>query len=183
MIAKALNFVTDQLDSYLKRKTSATAPMVKLSSVTSTAEDTLVVSLVNISKEVTIANQSNIGRDNIALSKQAPPVYLNLYILISAAFKENNYKEGLQWLSLAINFFQEYPFFNSSQTQMPNGIDTLSFELVNLDIDNMSRFWGALGTNYQPSVIYKMRMLKVSSDTMEAVLPEITDPKIKTNPS
>lgn len=180
MIAKALNFVTNQLDSYLKRKTSATKPMVKLSSVTSTAEDTLVVSLVNISEEGTIANQSNIGRDNIALSKQAP-VYLNLNILVSAAFKENNYKEGLQWLSLAINFFQEYPFFNSSQTQMPNGIDTLSFELVNLDIDNMSRFWGALGTNYQPSVIYKMRMLKISDDRIEAILPEITE--TKTNPS
>ena len=66
---------------------------------------------------------------------------------------------------------------------MPDGIDKLSFELVNLDIDNMSQFWRALVTNYQPSVIYKMRMLKISSDRIEVVLPEITGTETKTNPS
>lgn len=183
MIAKALDFVTVQLDSYLKRKTSTSESKVKLSSVASTAENTLVVSLVNITEEGIIANQTNIGRQGNSLLKQAPPVHLNLYILISAAFKENNYKEGLSWLSSAINFFQENPYFISSQIQMPKGIDKLSFELVNLDIDNMSQFWGALGSNYQPSVIYKMRMLKISDDSIEAVLPEITETETKTNPS
>ena len=88
------------------------------------------------------------------------------------------YKKGLYWLSLAITFFQQHPFFSSDQVQMPNGINKLSFELVNLDIDNMSRFWGALGARYQPSVIYKMRMLKISGDGLDAVLPEIKDPSV-----
>ena len=190
MIADALNFVTNQLDSFLKRKTSRKESIVKLSglvtpdgSIAIAEEDILVLSVVNIAEEGSIANQSNIKRQGNSFQKQAPPVYLNVYLLVSTLFKDEKYETGLHWLSLAINFFQQNPYFISSQTEMPNGVDKLNFELVNLDIDNMSRFWGALGARYQPSVIYKMRMLKISSDTMEGVLPEITETGIKTNPS
>lgn len=190
MIADALYFVSEQLDNFLKRKTSREKLVVKLSGLVTpeggisvTEDDILVLSVVNIAEEGSIANQSNIKRQGNGFQKQAPPVYLNMYLLVSALFKDDQYKTGLHWLSLAINFFQEHPCFISSQIEMPKGVDKLSFELVNLDIDNMSRFWGALGARYQPSVIYKMRMLKISSDTMEAVLPEITDTKIKTNSS
>ena len=183
MIANALDFVTVHLDYYLKRKTSGEKSIVRLSGVTNNNDDTLVVSVVNISEEGTIANQPNITNQGSNILKQAPPVYINVHILVSASFKENNYKEGLSCLSTAINFFQEHPYFNSQQIQMPDGIDKLSFELVNLDIDNMSQFWRALVTNYQPSVIYKMRMLKISSDRIEVVLPEITGTETKTNPS
>jgi hypothetical protein len=185
MVADALSFVTNQLDSFLKRKTSVTKPVVKLSGLVSPdgnisvgEENLLVLSVVNIAEEGSIANQPNFERQGGMLLKQSPPVYINVYILISTLFTENQYTTGLHWLSLAINFFQQHPYFTSEQTAMPKGIDKLSFELVNLDIDNMSRFWGALGARYQPSVIYKIRMLKISSESIEAILPEIIDPKV-----
>ena len=185
MIANTLEFVTDQLDNFLKRKTSGNRSIVKLSSLVSpdgslsvTENNMLIVSIVNIAEEGSIANQPNIRGQNNELIKQAPPVYLNIFILISALFNEDQYKAGLHWLSMTISFFQQHPYFTSELNDMPENVDKLSFELVNLDIDNMSRFWGALGARYQPSVIYKMRMLKISSDTMEAVLPEIREPRI-----
>lgn len=185
MLSEAMKFITDQLSEFLKRKTLASHSVVKLSGLVTpeggisvTDSNTLVISVVNIAEEGSIANQPHINRHNSKLIKQTPPVYLNVYVLISALFKEDQYSVGLQWLSLAINFFQQHPFFDSKSTSMPKGIDKLSFELVNLDIDNMSRFWGALGARYQPSIIYKMRMLKFSGASIEAVVPEFKTPKI-----
>jgi len=182
MIAKALNFVTDELNSFLERNTPARKTMAKLSGlvtpdgVVSVAENnTLVISVVNIAEEASVANQPHITRQQNDLVKKAPPVYLNIYVLISALFNEDQYARGLEWLSLAIGFFQQNAHFNAAHTAMPLGIDKLSFELVNLDVDNMSRFWGALGARYQPSVIYKMRMLTIDSEAVEGILPEFKD--------
>ncbi|WP_452223619.1 DUF4255 domain-containing protein [Lacinutrix chionoecetis] len=185
MIAKALEFLTSQLDDYLIRKHPSNKSIVVLSGLVTasgeiavTQENALVISVVNIAEEGSIANQPNIRRQGNTIEKQASPVYINLYILITALFKDSQYKSGLSWLSQVITFFQQNPYFNSSQVEMPEGIDKLSLELVNLDIDNMSRFWGALGARYQPSVIYKMRMLKISADSVDAVLPEIKEPNV-----
>ena len=189
MIADALSFVTNQLDDFLKRKTSETKSIVRLSGLVMpdgaaavTEENTLVLSVVNIAEESSIANQSNFSRQGNTILKQAPPVYVNVYILVSALFNENQYLVGLHWLTLAIGFFQQHPYFNSQQTAMPKGIDKLSFELVSLTIEDAGKFWTSLGARYQPSVIYKIRMLKISEDTIEGVLPEILDPKVNLRP-
>ena len=185
MIADALNFVTNQLDGFLRRKSSSSNALVKLSglvtadgAISLTDENVLAVTVVNIAEESSIANQPQFARQGTSIQKKAPPVYINIYLLISAVFTEKLYATGLHRLSLAISFFQQNPYFTSEQTAMPNGIDKLSFELVNLDVDNMSRFWGAIGARYQPSVIYKVRMLKISSETMDAIIPEIIDPNV-----
>ncbi len=182
MIAHALDFITQQLEDFFKRKTLVRDSFIKLSGLVTpeggisvTAANTLVISVVNIAEESSIANRPRVTEHGGALLKRPVPIYLNVYILISALFKEDQYEEGLHWLSLAINFFQQHACFNAAQVQMPQGIDKLSFELVNLDIDNMGRFWGALGARYQPSVIYKMRMLTINENTMEAVLPKIRE--------
>ena len=122
-------------------------------------------------------------RQGAAFVKQSPAVHLNVYLLISSFFKDDDYHIGLSWLSLAISFFQQHSNFNSNVYKMPKGLDKLSFELVNLDIDNMSRFWGALGARYQPSVIYKMRMLTVDSDAFVARFREFTDPQVNVKTS
>ena len=140
--------------------------------------NTLVISVVNIAEEGSIANRSEYRRGNDGLTKQSPPVYLNIYILLTAVFKEDEYTQGLHWLSLAIGFFQQHPLFTAMEYEMPTDVDRLNFELINIDLDLMSRFWGALGARYQPSVIYKMRMLKIDDNSIKAILPEIKEPKV-----
>ncbi len=147
MIAAALNFISNQLDSFLKRKTSSTNSLVKLSglvnldgSIAVTEENILVLTVVNIAEESTIANQPFSASHGSTILKNAPPVYINVSLLISAVFTEKQYATGLHNLSLAIKFFQQNPYFASEQTAMPIGIDKLSFELVHLDVDTMSRF-------------------------------------------
>ena len=58
MIADALIFVTNQLDSFLKRKTSGTKSVVKLSglvtpdgTISVTEDNVLVLTVVNIEEE------------------------------------------------------------------------------------------------------------------------------------
>lgn len=182
MISEALSFITDHLNEFLIRKASSNKSLVKLSTLVkqdkdeSDIEDTLLLSLVNISEETSITNQTSLRQGDTI--KSAPPVFINLQILISASFSDNQYKEGLQMLSSAISFFQQQPHFNSQLVNMPKGIDKLSFELVNLNIDSMGEFWRAMGTHYRPSVVYKMRMLKISEDNIESTLPEIENPRV-----
>ena len=108
--------------------------------------------------------------------QKSPTVYLNVYLLFSADFQSAHYLEGLHWLSLVIQFFQFKGTFSAESTAMPEGINKLTLELVNVDIDNMSRFWGALGAHYQPSVIYKMRMIAIDSGSVEAELAGVSEP-------
>ena len=184
MIGNALDFVVQQLNDFIANKTGARKKIVKLSGLV-TAEDglsvkkdnTLALSVVNISEEGILANQHMMKRQGDEFVKQSPAVHLNVYLLISSLFKDDDYQMGLNWLSLAISFFQIHSSFNSTVSQMPSGLDKLSFELVNLDIDNLNGFWGAMGVPFQPSVIYKMRMLIMDRESFISKFEEFKDPE------
>lgn len=178
MIAVTLEFITAQLNEFLKRRTSDNKTLVKLSGFEAPSSDAefnypLTLSLVNIVEEGSIANQIGLRKQGDVLSKQAPPLFLNLYILLRSNGQNDSYSEGLRWLSMAILFFQQNRFLSSDSLQMPEHIEKLSFELINLDLDVMGKFWDALETSYQPSVIYKVRMLKIDNYQIRDELPEI----------
>ncbi|MCB0375966.1 MAG: DUF4255 domain-containing protein, partial [Sinomicrobium sp.] len=97
-----------------------------------------------------------------------------IYLLLSMLFNEKQYPEGLKWLSGAIGFFQSHPVFNhENMSDFPASIRKVTCEIVNLNIQDMSHFWGALGAKYQPSIIYKLRMLSIQEGDIPEVLPQI----------
>ena len=76
MLSEAMKFITDELREFLKRKSSAGHSVVKLSGLVTpeggisvTDSNTLVVSVVNIAEEGSIANQPHISRHNSKLLK------------------------------------------------------------------------------------------------------------------
>ncbi len=187
MLSTSILFVKTQLEEFFSIKEPSRKSMLKVASLApaknsdSSAEEgnTLNLSIINIEEAESMAHRHPRSEKSGSFQKKNPAIYLNVYLLFSTNFDNKNYMEGLHWLSLILQFFQQHTSFSSDTTGMPKGIDKLNFELVNTEIDNMSRFWGALGANYQPSVVYRMRMIMIDGEAVEALEPSISEPSVK----
>lgn len=188
MLSEAIQFIKKQVEEFLQYKGNSSESMLRLGSLSGIndakkdeSESNLIrMSIVNIEEAESMANRMPRVEKAGIHEKRNPAVYLNVYLLFSMDFQAEHYSDGLNWLSLVIQFFQQHMSFNESTTAMPSGLSKLNFELVNIEIDNMSRFWGALGANYQPSVIYRMRMIMIDGEAVEAELAGIHQPEVNT---
>ena len=135
----------------------------------------LFLSLVNIEEEGTMKNKPNYMRINNQLKRIEPPVVLNLYILF--AFKLGTYTTSITKLSQLLGFFQTHKWFtfnNITDTQEFNPpIDRLIFEMHNVNFEQLNHIWSVLGGNHYPSVLYKVRVVKVQRNE-QADAPEVT---------
>ena len=135
----------------------------------------LFLSLVNIEEEPTMKNKPNHIRVNNQLRRIEPPIVLNLYILF--AFKLANYSASITKLSQLIGFFQTnkwFTFNGITDTQQFNPpIDRIIFELYNMNFEQLNHIWSVLGGNHFPSVLYKIRVVKVQRNEQQDA-PEVT---------
>lgn len=184
MISAVLSNITQSLNAHLNRKFQNRTNKVLLSGLVGPdgnalikEESALVLSIVNIEHETNRESMRGyVHLNGGSIGRQYPPVNINIYLLLSMLFNEKQYSEGLKWLSAAIGFFQSNPVFNHSNTNgLPAAVDKVTCEIVNLSIQDMSHFWGALGAKYQPSIIYKLRMLSIQEGTIPAELPQIQE--------
>ncbi len=158
MIYSAVSTISSVVNDYLRNRFSTIEDKLVVSnlvnpdgSVAVTEPDKIIMSLVNLQQE-TVSHRGR-GGSNKAVN-------LNVFLLFSASFEENNYLEGLRYLSGIISFFQANKVLNHSNTpDMDPDIDKLSFEIVNQDLQNMSHLWGTMGAKYMPSILYKTRMI------------------------
>ena len=75
-------------------------------SVTNNIENKVVISVINLEHEKTVKHMGGyIADDQGKFGKVNPPIYLNLYLLISANYNSENYLEALKMLSTVIGFF------------------------------------------------------------------------------
>jgi hypothetical protein len=89
-------------------------------------------------------------------------------LLLSANFQQSNYEEGLGLLSAAISFFQYTAVLNHQNTpELDSSVEKLVFEIVNLNIQELSQIWGIHGGKYLPSVLYKVRTVTISEDIVQ----------------
>lgn len=180
MIAKALGFITEQLNDYLRREVNTNKSIVKMSGLMSSEgnssmheESELFISMVNLTEESSLANRPSFQRQSSVGVQKVTPIHVNVQILIATSLKENQYKEGLRWLSLAIKFFHQHPLFSDQHRNMPTGIDKISFEIENMNFEHMSQLWTALRTPYRPSILYKMRISQIISNPTDSFPTQI----------
>lgn len=179
MINEALSFLTNELDSYLKVKFRLTEDAVVLSPVTDFSgtipvqnQNKLVITLINIKEETVLRNTASFKTIKDTSVHLNPPLYLNLFILLSANF--STYQEGLKFISAGISYFQGNSVFNGSAFPELNvAIDPLIVELDSTTYQDWSYLWGMLGGKYLPSVIYKVKMLAVQENNFSANIPLI----------
>ena len=168
MLDTTLVFLRDQLNDQLGPRSPGSEPSAVLANlcnldgtVPTDIENKVVLSLVNVERDATGASagfRHTAQSDDFTGSRA--PLNLNLYLLISASFSK--YEEALKSLTAVLGYFQAKPLFTPhSASTFPRGLDKLTMEIVNLDMQELNHLWGNIGGKYLPSVLYKARMLTV----------------------
>ena len=182
MISKALQFTNTSLNQFLKNKFGLSDDVVVTNriidqngTVPVENQNKVIISIVHVGQETvkSFYNRNNRMANGNYENKPIGERY-NIYILIAPNFEE--YNETLKFLNASIQFFQINGALdaNTSST-IPKGITRLEFEFEKGDgYLQMHNLWGALGAKYQPSVIYKMKLISIASNEVRSFEAEIT---------
>ena len=136
--------------------------------------------LVNLEEETTQRSADRYQRvlPNGSKLQVHPEIRLNFYILFVARFKQ--YEQGLRYLSLIIQFFQQNRVLDHQNAPaLSDRIEKLIMELVTLPFSEQNEIWNALRTTYHPSVLYKVRMITFR-DEEGVVAPEVGEQTLET---
>ena len=187
MIHKLLPKIAKELNDFLRRVTYnkeefvqvVLSEMMKRDDNVVEKEFRIICTLINVEQERTNLNMSS----NISV-KTNPPVHLNLYCLFSVDFPNKHYTLALKYLSYVIAFFQGKQVFTPQNTpDLPEEVEKITVEIVNLDVKELSNFWMALRVKHHPSILYKLRMISISGQMVFEEISEIsqdtTPPKNK----
>ena len=170
MLEKPLKFIESSLNNYLRLRNRGTGhdTYLELTDIVdeqgkfAVSQGTVGMSLINIEEErVNRAQQPEVIRgENGALGYANPEVRLQLYLLFVANFKDHD--DSIKNISSVISFFQSNNVFTPKKhPELDENIKKIIFELGSYGFEQLSYIWGVLGTNYRPSVIYKMRLVTI----------------------
>jgi Pvc16 N-terminal domain len=176
MLKDTLQFFADELNKYLilKQVVSSDTPRVVLGNVaraydteTLSGADAItnraIISLVNIEEDRVSKQQENYVKTDIGVKYKNPPLYLNIYMLISV--NRNNYGQSLAWLGHILQFFQYQNVFTPvTHPSLDSRILKLITELYSLNFEQVNHLWSTLGGKYLPSVMYKVRQVSLDED-------------------
>lgn len=179
MIYEVLNFLKLRLETFLAEGRVNSEPLITLSNPWSNNDSNKnssflnAMTLVNIEEEKIFKTQGHqiVPSPNGGYYKREPDLKLNLYVLISAYNK--NYEDGLKFISKVVGYFQRNSVFNKQadtsiiHEDLPANIEKIIMELYTTSFDQQNQIWGSLNTGYIPSLLYKVRMLIVDTDTNE----------------
>jgi len=126
--------------------------------------DNLVITLINIEEETVGKSQAATYRKpDESIELLNPDIKINAYIMITGVSNMTDaqrYLNSLRVLSYATGFFQYKNVFDKvNSPTLPDGVEKLIAEMVSLTFEQQNHIWGALGAKYQPSVMFKIRML------------------------
>jgi len=162
MIHNIVSTLVNQLNEFIRNELGLADDMVTASNLMDIKggslmqiENKVCVFIQNIEEEKMLKNtsfQANAG--------MAPPMFINIYVVVAANFPEPNYREALRYISMAIEFFQGKPLFDRSNTpELPPSVDKIALEYYNQSIQDLNNLWSLIGAKYIPSVVYKVKLL------------------------
>jgi Pvc16 N-terminal domain len=139
----------------------------------------IVISLINVREEKTLKNSPFTRRNDVTLKTEYfnPPVFLNLYVLISAC--QDNLVNALTYLSRITTFFQSKNVFThqntvpiTDTTTVPESEKMEEFKLI-MDLyspsfEELNHIWGTLGGKQLPSLVYVVRLVEVKPKKLNA---------------
>lgn len=202
MIVHALHVLRQELNNFLNSFGADSNDNVLLGNIAqldipeqgeaNNLKNRIVISLVNIREEKTLKNGAFSRRNDTTLKTEYfnPPVFLNLYLLISAS--QNSYTNALIYLSRIVSFFQAKNVFTQENTlpvvstsDVPNTerMDEfkLTLELFSPSFEEMNHIWGTLGGKQLPCVMYVARLVEVKRIVEPVVGSIIEEIKLNAN--
>jgi hypothetical protein len=115
---------------------------------------------------------------------QNPPVFLNLYILLTCNYAGTDYRLALRRLSYIIRFVQSKTSFAVSSSISGGGIDLsedgiaelkFTLELYTLTFEQINHLWGSLGGRQIPFAMYKLRLVAITERAVVREVPLIEE--------
>ncbi len=190
MIIHALQILRKELDDFLNSFGADDSDQVQLGNIAqlelpqqgeaNNLKNKVVITLVGTREEKTLKNGPFSRRNDTTLKTEYfnPPIYLNLYLLISVS--QNSYTNALIFISRIVSFFQAKSVFTQENTApIISNIDVpptermeefkLLLEMYSPSFEEQNHIWGTLGGKQIPAVMYLARLVEIK----RAVAPEI----------
>jgi hypothetical protein len=167
VIGQVVKFLRDRLNKALPRDSEGAAE--DLFAYVRTDRDDAVgfkagavsILLVRIEEDTTLRPPDWYVRVTAEGARQRvePEIRLNLYLMFVARFPDD-YGRALDQLSAVIRYFQNHRVFNQENSPDLGGdISLLVMELLTPTFAEQNEIWGALRVAYQPSALYKVKMV------------------------
>jgi len=178
MIYEVLQTLTDNLNVYFRTKLKIQEDKAELSAIVNQdgtialqSENKVLVSLLNIEREPFSANSGNIGRQKLSL---------NIIVIFCCHFSNSNYSEAIRFLDLIISYFEENYTLEAQNIYDSN--NKIKIEIETFNLEKVHNIWSTIGAKYLPSVVYKLRMIVVDSNSISNFAPAVQKaPEISNN--
>ncbi|MET0637496.1 MAG: DUF4255 domain-containing protein [Chitinophagaceae bacterium] len=145
----------------------------------------VVITVVNIEEESTLKNSPPVRRPFLNSAQyRNPPVFLNLYVLITSNYSGDNYRLALRRLGLIIRFVQSKTEFSASSSSEGGSLDLsepgiselrFTLELYTLTFEQINHLWGSLGGRQVPFAMYKLRLVAITDNALITEVPLIEE--------
>jgi hypothetical protein len=182
MLDVAVNFLAAEFNAYLMRRLGSASlgrvvpgGVVDDKGALAIETGTVALCLVNIEEERTLREQvpARLFRSGRELLLQ-PELKLNLTLLFAARMVD--YPTTLRALSHVLTFFQSHPAFCAEEHPgLDPRIDRLTMEMLSVTPETLNQLWASIGAKYQPSVLYRARLLSIQDQEPFASGPPIHD--------
>jgi hypothetical protein len=180
MLDLALQFLKDQLNSYIVTRTGSATVEVKMSRVVDDMgkyaidEGSIGATIINIEEDRILKNHlpeyNNLNGQHRVME---PELKLNLDVMFAANLKL--YDVALKYISYVLTFFQSHPFFMPEQyPSLDPRIEKLTMELRSLSYEQLNQVWAFIGGKQLPSVIYRVRMVALQDEALTEIQPPLT---------
>ena len=177
MIYEVLQTLTDNLNIYFRTKLKIQEDKAVLSAIVNQdgtialqSENKVLITLLNIEREPFSASGHNIGRQKLSL---------NIFVIFCCHFSNSNYSEAIRFLDLIITYFEEN--YTLEAQNIYDGNNKIKIEIETSNLDKIHNIWAAIGAKYLPSVMYKLRMVVVDSNNINAFLPAVQNTGTSSN--
>ncbi|MEP0264353.1 DUF4255 domain-containing protein [Dokdonia sp.] len=182
MIQEAFQYTRNVFNQFIKNKFGVDEDAVVINTIVDQSgaipvgnQNKIIMSLIHIEQETVkpfYTKNQKVSNGNYVASPQTERY--NIYVLVTSYF--DDYNETLKFLNASIQFFQEHQSLDATiNSDLPKGLQKLNFDLQKGgDYMQMHNLWSALGAKYQPSVIYKMRLVTIASTGIDEFVPKIT---------
>lgn len=193
MVFEALELIRSELEAYIKPLANlTTVKLGNIGAVAGTQANAVMIGLVNIEEESALKNTSPYQRNAITgnFDIQHPPVFMNLYVLISANYSGiDDYETAVKMLSRIVQCFQRKNQFTIANTPSATSLNDsgpaapaidpramlmrVVVDFYSLSFEKLNQLWGTLGGKQVPSVLYKIRIVEEQAEGQIGAGPPI----------
>ncbi|AXB57652.1 DUF4255 domain-containing protein [Flavobacterium fluviale] len=181
MIFEVIQIIAEQVNNYLVEigleKSVVPENIALLESQSHEGDflkDGVALTLINIDEEAALKNFPNHTVENTKTIYKNSVINLNLYILFSA--NRDKYINSLKDISKIIEFFQGKKLFTQANTtynrnsSAMSNVDNFRFsvELYTPTFEELNYIWGTLGGKQLPCALYKVSMIQIERNIVQA---------------